>query len=210
MNIFIISSAINSHVFSVFNTSDRYLQTLNTIESIKKYIPNNYIILFDTTILNQNIRNNLINNVHLFIDLSINNEALQYASQDKSLGECYGTIFVLKYIINRSLQYSRIFKISGRYSINHNFNINDYQLDSYNFKTKNEHQIVFLTTLYSINDANKYLYHMNLVFQLIQDKKAINIESALSDVLLNYKYVNYVPILGISGKIAANGHDYSD
>ena len=47
--IFFVSSALNVKQLSVFSNDERYHQTVNTINSIDKYCPNNVKYMFDTS-----------------------------------------------------------------------------------------------------------------------------------------------------------------
>lgn len=112
---FIISSAINTPLASVFNTETRYEQTVNTIKSIKIKVPNSSIFLHDVTHLDTNYVNNLSKIVDNFF---IHNEI---SSEPKSLGEA---LLVRKALLYPEIKnYDFIFKISGRYYLNDEFNI---------------------------------------------------------------------------------------
>src|SRR4051812_39694939 len=92
MNITIINSKIivSDNPFSytttrsIYSTEERYKQTIDTINSVKKYIPNNFIIMIDNSDLNNEMKNYFIENVDIFIN-PYNNIYLKY---DTDNNEC--------------------------------------------------------------------------------------------------------------------------
>jgi len=140
---FIISSAINhfNHdEFSRFTTEERFNQTIETIKSIRNECVNSYIILFElseTDLIDEH-ESKIRDLVDLFV--SFNNETELKVMYDnfrrhpelfkygKSLLELFGLTKVFEIIEQENLLYDikRIFKISGRYYLNGNFNIEDY------------------------------------------------------------------------------------
>ncbi len=142
--LFIISSSINhfkKDEFSRFSTEERFIQTLETIESIKSKSPNSKICLFELshTTIDNNYKNELLDKVDLFLDFSNDYEIQTLYSNflnhpelfkyGKSLLEMIGLSKTLKHISNEIIfsEITRIFKISGRYVLNRNFKISDYE-----------------------------------------------------------------------------------
>ncbi len=208
MNIVIISSAINSHQSTIFSKQERFHQTILTIESVRKHINNAHIILFDMTDISE-YKNELNKYVNKYLDLSQEINAVNYSRRDKSLGEAYCTLIALNYITNERLSFQRIFKISGRYALNDNFDIIKFKEDKYTFKRTYEHQFVYHTTFYSIHNIETFLNHMKNVLYRLINCMSINIESALYDVLNDYTDVNEIDQIGITGYVGPNGKIYN-
>lgn len=104
---------------TIFTKQQRFDQTKKTIESIKKYIPNSKIIIIDGS-LSEDDKKYFIENTDHVLDI----RTLQ--SESKAECEGYQVIEVLKYILDNNLQFDRFFKISGRYWLTEEFNINLY------------------------------------------------------------------------------------
>lgn len=141
--LFVISSAINhfqEDKLSRFTINDRFKQTLETIESIKNKCPESTICLFELseTKLNTTYETSLKSKVDIYLNFSGDDEIqtmyinfsknLDLFKYGKSLLEIKGFILTLEYLKSNDLLYNitRIFKITGRYLLNNNFNIQEY------------------------------------------------------------------------------------
>jgi hypothetical protein len=142
--LFIISSSINhfsSEDFARNSNHERFLQTLETIESIKLKVPNSKICLFELSHepIEDEYKNKIKDKVDLFLEFGQDPEIITLYSNfynhpelfkyGKSLLEIQGMMKTLDYIWQNHLftETTRIFKISGRYTLNKNFNISDYE-----------------------------------------------------------------------------------
>lgn len=128
-NRFLITSAINSR-FGAISLNDRMVQTYFTIDSIKKYAPGAEITLIDMCgdpLTSDQVKSIETNGADVVI---YNDENVQkiykIESQDivKNLTEmmCFGDY------LNRNefFDEDRVFKISGRYTLNENFKPEEY------------------------------------------------------------------------------------
>jgi len=131
MNLVLITSVINisnnplsyTSTRSVYTREERYLDTKKTIESIKKYIPNNRILLVECSILSEEENKYLEENVDFYLNLcNKENIVKMTTSLSKSMGEGIMTIEAIKYMKEHNINYGNLFKISGRYWLNQNFN----------------------------------------------------------------------------------------
>lgn len=131
-NIFLVSSTIET-THGVFNQKQRLDQTIETISSIRKNVPDSYIILYDTSVTfseeNMNFLTPLVDELVL---LQNNKMMMELSSRHmKSSGECFATFVVLSYLREKQQELlqntNRIFKISGRYQVQDSFNIDEYQ-----------------------------------------------------------------------------------
>jgi hypothetical protein len=139
--LFIITSAIIPFKVGSANTTvERFEQTLQTISSIREKIPNSSILLVETSQfkLSDEYLDELKSRVNIFIDCysdSILQSTYSNLEQNpktidfgKSLLETRGMILAFEKIIKNNLhqKYNRIFKLTGRYYLNSDFEISDY------------------------------------------------------------------------------------
>lgn len=218
-NLVLITSKIivSNNVFnyvnkrSIYTTEERFEQTKDTINTIKKYIPDCYIILFDNSdFTNQkNIRDYLYEkaNINVFmnpVDAKIlwkNTNECKY----KQIGELSQMKYLLSYV-KKFVTFKNLFKISGRYTINGKFNYNDYDNDLNVFK-KNTDVIdrnYYYTSFYKISDLNfdHYFNIINTVYENAnsnEDYAKKDLEVAFPAELKEFSLINK---LGITENIA--------
>jgi hypothetical protein len=149
-NIFIITSTIITQS-GLISPYDRFLQTIETIDSIRKKLKNSIIILVDNSNLTfiGNESEKLISKVDYFFNIS-ERKICQFMNKKeiKGAGESYMLLVALNFIKQTNLASKRIFKISGRYKLSDEFDINLYEnlLGKFCFKKidKNEYGKYFL------------------------------------------------------------------
>lgn len=159
INLFIITSVINitnlplsyCQTRSIYDHNTRFQQTLNTIATIKANDPTALIALVEGSQLSDSQKQQLITQTTYFIDLSVypcvKNDV---DSQYKALGECSLLINGLCWLKQMcpQLRYDNLFKISGRYFLNEQFNIQEFA-NTYNmFSVCGDR---YATTLYKIH-----------------------------------------------------------
>lgn len=127
--------------FSRYSTQQRFFQTLDTIQSIREKAPNAYICMFELSykpILNE-YKKILEEKVDLFLEF-YDDEILKLIYENlnqnpslftfgKSLLETRGFLCTLYYLEKNQVftDVQRIFKLSGRYSLNEHFDVQDYE-----------------------------------------------------------------------------------
>jgi hypothetical protein len=142
--LFLVGSSIKhfqENHFSAHSEETRFEQTLQTIKNIREKVPNSYIVLFECSFsrLDQKYIDILVEKCDLFLEfydeLGIKNlyENIQKRPElityGKSLLETRGLLNSL-YEIGKNNYFSdaqRIFKVTGRYLLNDDFNICDYE-----------------------------------------------------------------------------------
>lgn len=142
--LFLVSSSIKhfqEDKFSAYDEEQRFKQTLNTIDCIRSKVPESYIVLFEcsSSSINQKQKDILNKNTDLFLDfhqepglqqiytnLKSRPELITYG---KSLLETRGLLNTLGEIQKHNLfnDSQRVFKLTGRYLLNDDFRIEDYQ-----------------------------------------------------------------------------------
>jgi len=122
--IFIINSALNVKQLSVFNSQQRFDQTVETIKSIDKYCPNNIKYIFDGSPEISSVEYiKELEKMGVNFFYTGNNQSVKQLSiyGKRSLAESLGFILFLDYFSKNKVNAKRIYKISGRYKINDNF-----------------------------------------------------------------------------------------
>jgi hypothetical protein len=125
---FIVTSTIHS-LNTCYSTEERFEQTKDTLYSIRQKVPNSHIILIDNS--HVDLPDDYVKyfeaNTDKFIRYEHNLASLYYnLTADKSLGELMIMYRALEEVKKLDVIFERIFKLSGRYTLNENFNIDDY------------------------------------------------------------------------------------
>lgn len=145
-NLVLITSVINiinnplsySKIRSVYSKEERFEQTIKTIESIRKYIPNSKILFIECSELDNLTETLIKEKTDYYINLFyLNNLKQTTSSISKSLGEGSMTIEALKYLKNLGIKYDNFYKISGRYRLTDKFKYNEFD-NKYNIIKKIE------------------------------------------------------------------------
>ena len=194
MIIFAICSSINGYNKGVYNIQERFEQTIKTIDSIKKITNNSYIILCDNSNISTEYKEMLIEIVDLFIP---SNNSMY----DKSHNESQQMIQVIDNI--KDLEYDIFFKISGRYYLKDDFDINQYKNDKINFREFNHNgKLCYSTVLYSFSKRHEKKKKKSYE-RFINEQKSIDIETGLYNMINNV--VSKIDYLGVAGNIAPSG-----
>jgi mannosyltransferase OCH1-like enzyme/glycosyltransferase involved in cell wall biosynthesis len=212
-NCIIITSVLNCsnkclsyyHTRSIFSIEERYKQTLNTIDSIYKYIPNCEILFCECSDLSNHlyIENEIKNKCTYYYNFYSNKNILKHVeSPYKGLGE---TSLILKCIeILKNKNYKYLFKISGRYYLNEKFKYDDYN-NNYNIFSYWDNSIEsFCTIFYKINFNDIFLFE-NILFDCINDLE--NLES-IEKCMWKYfnKNIYILNNLNVSGLLSTEGY----
>lgn len=216
MNIFFfISSVINatgdpltySYIRSIYSTEERFQQTLKTIESIRTYVPSAKIIMIETSDLSEEQTAILKSKVEYFINT--NNDSTLRAvclhSPKKGYGEVLQSRVALSFLLQNNIEFDLFFKISGRYWLTNDFNINEYSISEYTYKDPIfEDAIHILTVLYSVPKSLKhhYLFMLNKIAEIYEEYDDIVLERVLPFICLPRKLISKV---GVEGYLAPNG-----
>ena len=142
--LFLVGSALKhfqEDKFSAYDEQQRFEQTLETIECIRKKVPNSYVVLFECSSksIDENQKDILKEKTDLFLEfynepvlkaiyenLEARPELITYG---KSLLETRGLLNTL-YVIQKHNIFNdsqRVFKLTGRYLLNDDFDIQDYE-----------------------------------------------------------------------------------
>jgi hypothetical protein len=127
-NCFIVTSTLYSSN-TCYSVESRFNQTMDTIRSIKEKDPNCYILFIDNSHVDVgSFLDGIRKNVDSVIVYEHNLASLYYnITTNKSLGELLLMYKALEELNKTSIAFDRIFKISGRYTLNESFCIDDYK-----------------------------------------------------------------------------------
>jgi len=228
----LLTSAANAK-FSVYSPEERVEQTLKTVESVRKYIPNAFICMTDCSIpgIEGELKNKLVDAVDKFIDLSkdpnVNWIAANVSHQDtvKNLTEL---VVVSKFFKLAKKHkwfdgYDRVFKVSGRYWLTDRFDITRYEKpdakDKYVVSKKMLSQFTYdytgqslqyMLRVYSLDTTllDDFIMRLDTMSKHMQDrvnnKGYIDIEHLFCKFLPN-DLVLEIARTGVAGNIAPNG-----
>ncbi|MHC0036669.1 hypothetical protein [Pseudoneobacillus sp. C159] len=198
--LFIITSVIYSTtnklcytpIRSVFSAEERARHTIMTIESIKRAVPDSKILLIELG-LQRGLPYNIEGMVDKYLYLGDREDIREAVdSPYKGLGEAIGLLEANEWI--KSFDADYYFKISGRYYLNENFDLNHWNSDGYSGK---DYYGGIFTVLYGFP---KRLYE-NWRFSLKESIPILLQAESLELIQAVYleKPLYYSKIIGISG-----------
>lgn len=227
MNIFLVSSCIKPKVSSI-SFEDRYKQTLETFESVRKKVPKSFIVFADGSYfdLTEEEKLELQSKVDVFLDLKEDPNIKIFSEYGlKSHGECFLLLKSLEYLCrlhpNIIKSSNRIFKLGGRCKLTDSFDIKEYKnyKGKYVFKKRvptwmpKEKQLKYNSThiletrLYSFCSSlvNDYIEVLKKNFQLFEegfDTEHSHLINIPSEKLVEFEFVHSECIVaGINNSI---------
>ena len=214
MNLVIITSVIRKQINSgtknplgIFSSEERFTQTIRTIETIRQYIPQSYIVLLEGGKLLDDEKAHLRTCLDDIYETDINNYS-------KSPGE---GMLIYRYLMSDKFQdikgeIQTLSKISGRYYLTEKFNWSNFPHTKFIVKFVNKSWLghpVYYTIYYCI-PKNYIDYFINGLHQYILSREFSigwpDIEHCFYrfDVILSGE--KFSPeILGVAGRQAPNG-----
>jgi len=220
---FVITSAINTTQTAVDCTT-RYEQTLKTIESIRTTVPRARIIMTDSSTepLSAEQASTLAQGVDIFypIERNLITEFFNSNMAFKGAAELYQWYEIARLLRKHNLVGRRVFKISGRYWLNDDFDIsvysdpglynkyvariNEWDVSFDNFATR-ERVVYFETRLwsfcYSLFDEFEQLIPRLFRNMIFVDN---NLEKSMLQLIDHDKIAVFNPI-GVQGYTGDNG-----
>jgi len=182
----------NINTRSIYTAEERYSQTLDTIDSIRKFIPNSQIILYDNSVLLKNMYDTINGKVDVFIN-DTNNDSINYMTDVlpyKGISEVCQLLEIFKFIQNNNIPIGNIFKISGRYTITDIFDITQYTSDNvfcknYNVKDRD----YYYNSFYYIN--SNYIYnYLNALNNIYENRNNNSVCTSDLECILPF-YMKY-------------------
>lgn len=217
-NIIIITSVLNCSnkelsyypKRTVFTLKERYKHSINSIESIKKYLKNTEILYCECSDLSEHIdiEKDMISKVDYYFNFNDNlNVKNAVDSKLKGLGEAHLLLEAIEKIINLKKKYKNIFKLSGRYFLNNSFNFDLFNNDKNIFTNWDNSNLSYCTIFYKINMNDIYFFKYALLNSLedLNDEKSIEY-----CIYKNFnKNIYVVNKVNISGYLSTEGYLFS-
>lgn len=123
--IFFINHALSVNQLSVYNSEERFQQTLETLDSIDKYCPNNIKFIFDSSPNEPDPKyiDEITGRGVYFFYFGQHPIVNTYSKQGRrSLAECVSFMAFIDIFRDKyNFPAKRIYKLSGRYRLNENF-----------------------------------------------------------------------------------------
>ena len=215
MNVVLIPSIVDTpktslsycETRSVYSRQERFSHMIKTIENIRLKIPNNFIVLVECSLLTKEEENFFLSNVDLFVNLYKNEEVREEIySPSKSLGEGTMTIFGIRSLLKRNIEWNNFFKITGRYWLNEDF---DFEKFNHNYSMikciENDKKNVY-TCFYKLNRSVLIRWYYYLQKQDPEFKNCVNYEIIFGKFLEKiHENKKFISKLGISGFVATTG-----
>jgi len=249
--LFLVGSALNHFQekhFSVYTTEQRFYQTLDTIKSIKEKVPDAYILLYEGSENPIDVKYQTILEEQVDLYLECGSDLIMKGVYEnlhhnptkfiygKSMLECRCLQVSLNHILENNLfnDTTRVFKMTGRYTLNDEFDIEDYKsnflsnkyvMKYYNYEKRFEKRDNLYANIYGckgsmmtglwsfdrflFNDIRKVLEECFVYMeQAIQFTSGIDIEHSFYHFIERDKILN-VPVLGLNLNKGMNGDVYS-
>ena len=197
---------------SVYSREERFEQTKLSISSAREKIPGTRILLIECSPLTDSEKQYFVENVDYFINIyDTNNEPLinRMFTQSKAMGEGTMTIVAIQYLLNNYIQFDHLFKMSGRYWLNDNFNFEKYDNNMscvYNISMAADFTV---TCLYKLTHELTVKWCEYLINSEVAFMNCISFECIFAEFIKNHPHKLIPPKIGMSGYISVSG-DYID
>jgi len=162
---------------SIYTSQERFIQTIETIDSIRKYIPDSFIVLFDNSADFTTFEKHVFQKItDCFINI-LDDSNLNYHTnecEEKAYGDISQQVKFFDLLLANNINISNIkhfFKISGRYVINNNFIYKDYNNNKNLFKKdeNNPKKEYYFTCFFKL-DKNILIEYYNKLKKLLLEK----------------------------------------
>ena len=160
---FIVTSTINASE-KLFEVGPRFVETIETLQSIRTKVPDSRIIFIDNSVTPLAIEQKQL--IDQLTDISIYAEPnlfLQFSNNSglKSIGEAYILYIAMNKMKENDLVGKRVFKMSGRYKLSDTFDISFYDnetfINKYIFhKTRHKFGIDQVPSIKDVYDTKLY------------------------------------------------------
>lgn len=219
-NLVFITSVIHTHpsnlsygVRSKYTHNQRYEQSIHTIESIKKHVPNPFIVLIEGSHLTESEKSGFKRAGAHKIIYCADELATYINGPHKSLAEIHMLLFAIKQIdLSR---FETISKISGRYYLSDNFDWYRFSNNKALFQCETPPSTKCNTRYYRIPQKyyNKYTKILEKALRdpkVIDGTKDIETYNIFTDFQDSDKIIKGESIMGVKGYIAPLGVEVED
>jgi hypothetical protein len=216
----LITSVINTgtkawsyiHSRSTYSPEQRFEQTLETISSIRTYLPNAQIFLVECSDISEEYTNVLRSKVNYFLNLYKDTEvrAACLETNKKGFGEAVQTQYAVEFLLENKIQFERFFKISGRYSLTKDFSSEKYKTDMYTFKKHvrtGNNQIAISTVVFSV--PFQFMKDFQRVINEVVEYYKTHGPRGYEELLpIRCEPRNEIDIVGVSGYVAVTQNEF--
>ena len=212
-DIFLITSVIDTGSIhytyaprSVQTAEQRFEQVLQTIQSIRKLKDDTHIFLIEGSPLSASMEETLKRSVDIYMNCSSEPDVVNACllSNKKGFGEVIQTQIALQKLIDDATACKRLFKISGRQTLNHKFSKDNFSCDLYTFKESIGHG-VHSTILQSVPGTKFQEFQKNLEMcrqTYVTTQGPVSFETV---VPLYCWPKQVISVVGVEGTIAVDG-----
>jgi mannosyltransferase OCH1-like enzyme/glycosyltransferase involved in cell wall biosynthesis len=227
-NLVILTSVLNCsdnplsyyNIRSIFDVNERYKQTLKSISTIKQKIPDCEILLCECSDLDefQDLEIELKEKVDYYYNFyKIVSVREKVISKYKGLGEANLLLESINIVENELYKkYTNIFKLSGRYYLNNNFNYDIFNNDFNQFTYWDNSTTSYCTLVYKI----KYNFLIELKNSLYKSLDDLNKGESIEQCLFKYfnnnnnnnnnnSKIQIINKFNVSGFLATEGYLFS-
>jgi hypothetical protein len=186
---------------SIYSKDERYIQTIETINSVRNKIPDSYILFFDNSIFTENEFNELNKLVDCFINITNDDNINFYTDKFKykAFSEMFQMIKCYEYFLSKInvKNIKNLFKISGRYVLNDNFDYNIFNNDDNIFKRNRDllNLKYYYTSFYKIsnNYIEDFFKILNNTFYNKDRYLEMNYEEIIPEIIdYNFKEIDFI------------------
>jgi hypothetical protein len=216
-NLVVITSKIHcsnnkftySNTRSIYSSEQRLNDTLKTIESIRRYIPNSKILLIDNSLFTPSEYETLNKALDIFLHRNSISDIDFYTNicSYKAFGEISQIIQINKFILLNNINFKNMFKISGRYLVNENFNIDSYKVNKNVMKKAVEVKAdnYYYTSFYKIyyEHFQNFARCINLLMSnesILKNKDSLGLEQHIYSIIKDDTLL--INTLGVTQNIA--------
>lgn len=221
--LFLVTSLINLYHDTIYSVEERLTQTIKTINSIYEHCPNATAVILEASNYKYNNQQfEQYNNLYIYYVTT------NVIGQHKSVGECliikeFLHSYFYSLLVNNN-KINIIFKLSGRYWLNENFKLTNFNIMKHNFKNvtpftdengyDNPHnmtEMYCITSLFSFvpNRFDEIVDSLNYVIENVRRYFCIRPGSDIEHFIYNYfhdkKSYNPIDKLGVSGFVSPTG-----
>jgi FkbM family methyltransferase len=210
-DLFVMTSVINTGDIpwsyaprSVYSVEERFLHTIEAIQSIRFKNPSAKILFIECSDLSEIHRTQLSSNVDYFINL-YSNDYVRHScieTNKKGFGEVVLLKYALQYIFEHKIPVERLFKISARYRLNDNFCLDNFSKREFTFKKSITPESIS-TILFSVPHIHLQTFY-TIVCNIVtyyETHGPTGIETILPQICHPRKDID---IMGVQGYIAVN------
>jgi hypothetical protein len=216
--IFLVASMVSPTVTKHYSIEERYVQTLDTLRSIRDKFTNAFVLVIEGSVLSEEHKKGFFELSDHLLELGNDFDVIQYVTDMRNIGhgeakllEC-GIDYLQKYILVRSSA-RFIIKLGARYTLTDKFELSNHVVGKYNFfeefSSDGTSLGVYTTGMYSI-PIEKVNEFKNIL-------KNIHKHLSLSTSMIEQYFYDFVPksdvntldTLGLEGNLNYNGYFFS-